>query len=46
MGQLFIHCKLGLCTKEPDKIQGNLRMVPFSSTRTNQSCCANAPFLS
>lgn len=27
MGQLFIHCKLGLCTKEPEKMQGNLRMV-------------------
>lgn len=27
MGQLYIHCKLGLCTNQPNKAQGNLKLV-------------------
>lgn len=27
MGQLYIHCKLGLCTNDPARAQGNLKVV-------------------
>ena len=27
MGQLFIHCKLGLCTNDEARAQGNLKVV-------------------
>lgn len=27
LGQLYIHCKLGLCSNQPSKVQGNLKMV-------------------
>ncbi|KAK4019954.1 hypothetical protein OUZ56_001952 [Daphnia magna] len=26
LGQLYIHCKLGLCSNQPSKVQGNLKM--------------------
>ena len=33
--QLYIHCKLGLCTSDPTKAQGNLKLVRDSFANDN-----------